>query len=268
MYDPVRASELVCPRKVCAAFSGAIEFDAPLVNRAFTADPSARVINGYLYIVTSHDTDERNQWPPRDEAQFQMRDYRLLRAASPDSPVEDLGTLLTLNQIKWAAGQMWAPELAIGRDGRFHLLFAAKDRYGAFRLGAAHADHPEGPYLPDDVPIPGAFSIDPSVMIDHPKGAAYVYWGGLQGGQLERWEEIAASRASGEHGITSGDVYREGHADGSAHGPLAARLDSGMSRLESDVVELQVLDENGKRIKAADRDRCFFEGVQVYQVRD
>ena len=33
----------------------------------------------------------------------------------------------------------------------------------------------------------GSFSIDPAVFIDD-DGAAYMYFGGIWGGQLQRWE--------------------------------------------------------------------------------
>ena len=221
--------------------------DAPLLHTSFTADPSARVFDGALYVIMSHDTDERMQWPGVDEGQFQMVDYRLLRAARPNAPIEDLGAVLPLADVPWARQQLWAPDLIRGADGRYHLIFCAKDANGIFRIGAAHADAPEGPYTADAVPLNGTMSIDPSVMIAS-GGVTYLYFGGLLGGQLERW--------------------RQEPSDGKARGPLVVTLNPSMSATEGSVREVVILDgENGRPLQAADESRRFFEGVQVYERR-
>jgi len=226
---------------------GAVRWDVPLLHSTFTADPSARVFNGSLYVIMSHDTDRRMQWPPRDEGQFQMASYRLMRAASPEKPIEDLGEPLTLEQVPWATSQLWAPDLIRGRDGRYHLIFPAKDRNGTFRLGAAHASRPSGPYTADPNPFLGSSSIDPSVFIDHKKGGnVYVFFGGLWGGQLERWRQAPP-------------------ASGAALGPLVARLNVGMTAFEGVVAEVSIVDERGQPLKAADESRRFFEGPQVFE---
>ena len=228
-----------------ATFERAVALQEPLIHSAFTADPAARVFDGSLYVIMSHDTDERQQWPGVDADQFQMVDYRLLRTPHPDAPVEDLGSPLSLQHVQWASGQLWAPDLIRGKDGRYHLLFAAKDRDGSFRLGVAHASQPDGPFVADEAPLPGCTSIDPSAFIDELAGGqALVYFGGLRGGQLERW---SAERA-----------------EGSARGPLVARLDSRWRQVLGAVAEVMIIDErSGQPLRDDDEERRFFEGVQV-----
>ena len=102
---------------------------APLLHTAFTADPAARVLDdGALYVLMSHDTDTLDEEHRGTASQFRMSDYRLLRARRPNAPLEDLGVPLTLASVPWAAGQLWAPDLSRGPDGRYHLLFPAKVR--------------------------------------------------------------------------------------------------------------------------------------------
>ena len=50
----------------------------PLVSEIFTADPSAHVFNGKIYVYPSHDIVEEN--PKYDDcgSQYAMRDYMVL----------------------------------------------------------------------------------------------------------------------------------------------------------------------------------------------
>ena len=54
---------------------------------------------------------------------------------------------------------------------------SAKDYNGVFHLGVAVADRPEGPFVPEEQPIRGSFSIDPCVFKDD-DGQIYCYFGG------------------------------------------------------------------------------------------
>ena len=69
-------------------------------------------------------------------------------------------------------------------EGKYYLVFSAKDYNGEFHLGVAIADKPEGPFIPQEHPIRGAYSIDPCVFKDD-DGTIYCYYGGLWGGQLQ-----------------------------------------------------------------------------------
>ena len=52
--------------------------------------------------------------------------------------------------------------------------------------GVAVSSNPAGPFKADPEPLEGAFSIDPAVFRDS-DGSAYLYFGGIWGGQLQRW---------------------------------------------------------------------------------
>lgn len=199
--------------------------DAPLLHTAFTADPSARVFDGVLYVIMSHDLTRPNGL--RDENAYGMVDYRLIRAQAVDAPIEDLGTPLSVAEVPWASKMMWAPDLHLGADCRYHLLFPAQDHSGVFRLGVAHADAPQGPYVADPQPIAGSSSIDPCIFIDS-DGARYAFWGGKWGGQMPEWR----------------------------NGPLVARLSADMGRFEGAVREVQITGGGN-----------FFEGPWVHKRR-
>ena len=164
------------------ALAGAL--DAPLVHNSFTADPSAHIFDDVLYIIMSHDTSVPNGREGGDA--FGMRDYRLIRAASPDAPIEDLGQPLTLEQVPWASEMLWAPDLNKGLDGRYHLVFPARDAHGDWKIGVAHSDHPAGPFVANPSPIAGSSSVDPCAFVDEEAGQAYLYFGGLGAGKRAR----------------------------------------------------------------------------------
>ena len=66
------------------------------------------------------------------------------------------------------------------------LFFPAKDYEGIFRIGVAISDKPQGPFTAMKNPIAHSFSIDPAVFKDD-DGSYYMYFGGIWGGQLQRW---------------------------------------------------------------------------------
>jgi len=76
---------------------------------------------------------------------------------------------------------MWAPDAA-EKNGKFYLYFPARDKEGVFRIGVAVGDKPEGPFKAEEKAIEGSYSIDPASFVDD-DGEAYLYFGGLWGGQ-------------------------------------------------------------------------------------
>jgi hypothetical protein len=75
----------------------------------------------------------------------------------------------------------------------------SQDRQGIFRLGVATAARPEGPYAAQPQPMAGSYSIDPAVFYDGARGGGhYLFFGGIWGGQLQRWEG-GTYDASAEH---------------------------------------------------------------------
>src|SRR5215213_10253235 len=70
----------------------------PLVSHMYTADPSAHVFNGKIYIYPSHDIDAGT--PEKDDgSHFAMRDYHILSMESTNGPVQDNGVALDIKDI-------------------------------------------------------------------------------------------------------------------------------------------------------------------------
>jgi beta-xylosidase len=223
----------------------------PLVRHIYTADPSAHVFEGKLYIYPSHDLE--HDGPTNDNGdQYQMEDYHVLSMDDLNSPVIDHGEALHVRDVPWASKQMWAPDAAF-KNGKYYLYFPARDLEGNFRIGVAVSDKPAGPFKPEPNYIPGSFSIDPAVLVDD-DGEAYMYFGGLWGGQLEKWQT----------GTFNPDG-KEPAPDAPALGPRVARLSGDMLTFAETPREVQILDENGEPIKAGDEDRRYFEGPWMHK---
>ena len=191
----------------------------PLVTHMFTADPSAHVFNGKIYIYPSHDIPHNGEDNDNGD-EYQMRDYHVLSMESLDSECVDNGLALSEKDVPWVSEQMWAPDAAY-KNGKYYLYFPARDKEGNFRLGVAESDSPVGPFTPDDNYIPGSYSIDPAVYVESEE--AYIYFGGLWGGQLEKWQ-------TGE--FVSNPVVPSG--DDPALGPMVAVLSDDMKSFKTE----------------------------------
>src|ERR1700761_3652855 len=81
----------------------------PLIKGIYTADPSAHVFNGKIYIYPSHDIDAGI--PENDNGDhFAMRDYHIFSLDRISGPVTDHGVAIDIKDIPWAGRQLWAPE--------------------------------------------------------------------------------------------------------------------------------------------------------------
>lgn len=154
----------------------------------YMADPAVHVFEGKLYIYPSHDWDSDVK-DHTDGNHYDMRDYHVLSIdGNPmKTDAKDCGMQFTVGDVAWASRQLWDND-CVEVDGKYHLVFSAKDKNGLFRLGVANADRPEGPFRPNADPIRGSYSIDPCVFKDD-DGRVYVYFGGLSGGQLQRYRD-------------------------------------------------------------------------------
>ena len=235
----------------------------PLVTEPFTADPSAHVFDGRIYVYSSHDTEEGpplEDVPPFQNSEggaFKMRDYVVLSMDSPEAPVQIHRDILHIDNVPWAARQMWAPDAAY-RDGAYYLYFPAKDRFGAFRIGVAISDSPTGPFKARPEPIQGSFSIDPAVFVDD-DGSAYMYFGGLSGGQLQK-NVGGIYDPDGPGGDPRG-------ADEQAFMPQVAKLRGDMIEFAEAPREALIVDEGGKPLVSGDHARRFFEGSWMHKYR-
>ena len=232
----------------------------PVVSHIYTADPSAHVFNGTIYIYPSHDIE--NDIPFDDlGSHFAMEDYHILSMNSPlDKTATDHGVALHVKDVPWADKQMWAPD-ATEKEGTYYLFFPAKDHDGIFRIGVATSSSPVGPFTPQATPIKKSFSIDPAVFKDD-DGSYYMYFGGIWGGQLQRWS-TGSFKAEGD-----GPLF---HLPGDSETALCgkvARLTSDLLEFAEDVKDVVILDENGKPLLAGDNERRFFEASWMHKYKD
>lgn len=228
-----------------------VQHNEPLVTHIYTADPSAHVFEGKIYIYPSHDLD--HEMVSNDNGdQYNMEDYHVLSMEGDGSPCVDHGEVLHVKDVPWAKQQMWAPDAAY-KNNTYYLFFPARDHDDIFRIGVATSSSPAGPFKPEPNYIPGSFSIDPAVFVDE-DGKSYMYFGGLWGGQLEKWQT----------GSFIPDA--EGPADTApALGPIVAELSEDMLSFEVKPTEISIVDDNGDPILAGDEDRRYFEGPWVHK---
>jgi hypothetical protein len=147
----------------------------PLITDQFTADPTARVFDGRVYVYASHDIDEPPGYTGRKNW-FVMEDYHVFSSANL-TDWTDHGVILTQMDVPWADGNafaMWAPD-CVFRNGKYYFYFPAKDKDGNRRIGVAIADTPVGPFKPQPHYMEGVAGIDPDVFIDK-DGSAYMSW--------------------------------------------------------------------------------------------
>src|SRR5918993_1699681 len=151
----------------------------PLVSEIYTADPSAHVFEGKIYIYPSHDYEAGI---PQDDkgSHFAMKDYHVFSMDSVGGKVTDHGVAIDIKDIPWVGRQLWAPDAAFA-NGKYYLYFPVKDKQDIFRIGVATSTSPAGPFKAEAKPIAGSFSIDPAVFTED-DGKAYMYFGGVWGG--------------------------------------------------------------------------------------
>lgn len=224
---------------------------APLITHLYTADSSAHVFEGRIYLYPSHDRE--TDIPANDDGdQYDMTDYHVFSLNSIEGSVTDHGVALALEQIPWASKQLWAPDAAL-KDGCYYLYFPARDHAGIFRIGVAVSSTPAGPFTPEPEPIAGSYSIDPCSFVDD-DGQGYLYFGGIWGGQLQCWQ-------SGQFDPTG----REPSGEGPALMPRVARLTDDMRSFSGEIREVSLLDEDGTPLKASDHNRRFFEAAWLHR---
>ena len=148
----------------------------PVIRDQFTADPTARVFNGKVYLYPSHDI-----LPPAGQRQdwFCMEDYHVFSSENL-TDWTDHGVIVTQNKVPWVrkdSYSMWAPD-CVERNGKYYFYFpsAPAAGRGGFAVGVAVADSPEGPFIPEPEPIKGINGIDPCVL-QASDGNAYIFWG-------------------------------------------------------------------------------------------
>lgn len=165
----------------------------PFVTDQFSADPTARVFNGKVYVYPSHDIPvPENTSVKLRKDWFCMEDYHVF-SSSNLSDWTDHGVIVNQTQVPWVEPNysMWAPD-CVEKNGKYYFYFPANSkrvegtRGGGFGVGVGIADKPEGPFTFQPTPIKGIGGIDPCVMIDT-DGTPYIYWpsGGIRVSKLK-----------------------------------------------------------------------------------
>ena len=235
------------PTKTCALLCGiglALTAAAqnPIISSQFTADPTARLFNGRVYLYPSHDIvapeGQRQDW-------FCMADYHVY---SSDNLIDwtDHGVIISQENVPWGKPDgysMWAPD-CVEKDGKYYFYFPNAPKSGrGFAIGVGVADRPEGPFKLEQEPIKGVSGIDPCVLIDN-DGSAYLYWSGMgiRGGKLKanmkeldgELQEVRMSPPNNQENagqgprrqpqrILVGGQQMEGLPEGFKEGPFAFR---------------------------------------------
>lgn len=181
----------------------------PVIRGQFSADPTARVFGGKVWLFPSHDmvspVEPERKW-------FCMADYH---AFSSEDLVNwtDHGVILSQENVPWGKPDgysMWAPD-CVEKNGKYYFVFPDAPVNGrGFAIGVAVADAPEGPYKPYETSIPGVFGIDPCVL-QASDGNTYLFWSGmgLRGAQIrEDLTELAGEPVRLDETLPAG--FKEG----------------------------------------------------------
>ncbi len=194
---------------LAVAFALQLWAQNPIISSQFTADPTARVFDGKVYLYPSHDIpspiEKLKTW-------FCMPDYHVF-SSSNLTDWQDHGVIVSQDRVPWVQEEsytMWAPD-CVCKDGKYYFYFPAapKGVEKGFGVGVAVADSPEGPFMPMWKPIEGIHGIDPCVLVDK-DGQAYIYWAemGLRMAQLKPNMTELASQPQLVEGLPEG--FKEG----------------------------------------------------------
>lgn len=183
----------------------------PLVTHMFTADPTARVFDGKLYVYPSHDiVPKEGVEAPR----FCMPDYHMFSLENGNT-WKDYGVILDQNEVPWGkknSDGMWAPD-CIKKGDTYYYYYPAQPEDGSSfrRIGVGISKSPTGPFKWEENYIKGVSGIDPGLLLDDDDDKAFLYFGGGQ--ELfvvplkDNMKEIAAKPIKVE-GLPAG--YKEG----------------------------------------------------------
>lgn len=135
----------------------------------YTADPTARVWNGKLYIYGSRDINLDN-WCSWSYYVLSTSDLKKWEISG-----ESFASRGENDKVAYSDGLLWAPD-CMYKDGKYYLYYCMNDKQNS--EGVAVGTSPMGPFgegvrmnIPQSV-----LQIDPAVFIDD-DGSAYYLWG-------------------------------------------------------------------------------------------
>lgn len=155
-------SALLLTSVVCLA-------ENPLPFKINTADPSAKVWDGKLWLYPSHDSEAMTSYRG-------MQDWHVF-SLEDGGQWTDHGIALSLDRLNnesgWDVYYAWAPDCE-RKNGTYYFYFPVKsNKDKKWYIGAATSTSPQGPFV-DPVKIVSDWSIDPDVLVDD-DGRAYLY---------------------------------------------------------------------------------------------
>ena len=225
-----------------------------LVPGDYMADPSVHVFNGRLYIYPSHDWESGVAENDNGD-HFNMQDYHVFSTDDVmNGEIEDHGVVLSVKDIPWSGRQLWDCDVAY-KNGKYYMYFPLKDKNDIFKIGVAVSDSPTGPFTSQPDPMRGSYSIYPAVFEDN--GNYYMYFGGLWGGQLQRYRDNKAL----ESAVFEAD-------DAPAIPSRVARLSDDMLQFAEEPKAVVIIDKDGNPITAGNNQERFFEASWMHKYND
>lgn len=155
----------------------------PIIRHTFTADPTALVYNGKVYLITGHDE------AGADAADYNMNRWLCFSSADMMLWTEHPSPMQAID-FKWAKGDAFASKIVFHRDAFYFLASVTHGSKRGKAIGVAVGESPEGPFrdaigealISHDM-LPSSESdmanLDPAVLIDD-DGQAYLFWGNGQ----------------------------------------------------------------------------------------
>lgn len=149
----------------------------PVIRDQYTADPTARVFGGRLYLFPSHDIispiEPERKW-------FAMADYHMFTSNNL-TDWTDQGVILSQEQVPWGnptGYSMWAPD-CVEHNGKYYFYYPDAPKEGrGFGIGVAISNSLFGAkFVPEEKNIAGVAGIDPCVL-QASDGNCYLFWGG------------------------------------------------------------------------------------------
>jgi len=123
----------------------------------------------------------------------------------------------------------------------------------------ATSSSPSGPFTPQPEAIKGSFSIDPAVFKDD-DGSYYMYFGGIWGGQLQRWR---TGKFVGEQ-PDSPVAFIPGDSEFALCAKVV-KLTDDLLEFAENPTDVLIVDAAGNPLLQGDTDRRFFEASWMHK---
>ncbi|MFI3319669.1 MAG: family 43 glycosylhydrolase [Rikenellaceae bacterium] len=154
---------------------GSVVAENPFITHIFTADPTARVHDGKLFVYPSCDIVPEGA--KSDKPGFYMPGYHIFSLENGNT-WKDYGWLAKEADIEWTkkgADAMWAPD-CIEKDGKYYYFFPARCKEFKQRIGMGVSDSPTGPFKWQPTYMKDVMGIDPGLLLDD-DNQAYMFFG-------------------------------------------------------------------------------------------